>query len=225
MATSTQPSSVPAKYDERTIVNFPNQVTTARLGLSIVLFVVLHVARMSDHAAWYWIGFWLFLVTVSTDWLDGFWARRYGQITILGRMLDPFVDKVVICGTYIFLAADPNSGLAAWMAVVVLGRELLVTALRSFLEQQGADFSAAISGKLKFILQCAAAGASLYWLSYQPTVAPLEKHIVLPESGVFVTGPMWVQWTVVICVWSMIGITVYSGYAYVKAAIALIRRM
>lgn len=225
MATSTQPTSAPAKYDERTIVNFPNQVTAARLGLSIVLFIVLHVARMPDHPAWYWIGFWLFLVTVSTDWLDGFWARRYGQITILGRMLDPFVDKVVICGTYIFLAADPSSGLMAWMAVVVLGRELLVTALRSFLEQQGADFSAAISGKLKFILQCAAAAASLYWLSYQPTIAPLEKHIALPESGTFVTGPTWVQWTVVISVWSMIAITIYSGYAYVKAAIALIRRM
>src|SRR5438045_6341119 len=86
-----------AKYDERTIVNFPNQVTTIRLGLSIVLFVLLQFQL-------YWASFWLFIVTAGTDWLDGFWARRYGQITILGRMLDPFVDKVVICGTYIFLA-------------------------------------------------------------------------------------------------------------------------
>src|SRR5262249_4379531 len=118
--------------------------------------------------------------------------------------------------------ADPNSGLMAWMAVLVLGRELLVTALRSFMEQQGADFSASISGKLKFILQCTAAGASLFWLSYQPIHAPLVK---MPEAAnLFATGPMWVQWTVVISVWSMIAITIYSGYAYVWAAIALIRR-
>jgi CDP-diacylglycerol--glycerol-3-phosphate 3-phosphatidyltransferase len=217
MPTSTQPSSGAAKkYDERTIVNFPNEVTTIRLGLSIVLFVLLQFQ-------WYWAGFWLFIVTAGTDWLDGFWARRYGQITILGRMLDPFVDKVVICGTYIFLAADPRSGLWPWMAVLVLGRELLVTALRSFLEQQGADFSASISGKLKFILQCAAVGASLFWLSYNPSHAPLTNTDA--ASAAAVTGPVWVQWTVVICVWSMIAMTIYSGYAYVMAAIQLIRRM
>lgn len=215
MSISTQPSPSTAKYDERTIVNFPNEVTTVRLGLSIVLFVLLHFQ-------WYWAGFWLFLVTVGTDWLDGFWARRYGQITILGRMLDPFVDKVVICGTYIFLAADPNSGLRAWMAVLVLGRELLVTALRSFLEQQGADFSAAVSGKLKFILQCTAAAASLCWLSYSPSHQPLAS---VDGNLAAATGPAWVQWIVVISVWSMIAITVYSGYAYVMAAIRLIRRM
>lgn len=208
MSTTSQPPTRPAKYDERTIVNFPNQVTTIRLILSIVLFVFLHFH-------WYWAGFWLFLLAAGTDWLDGFWARRYGQITILGRMLDPFVDKVIICGTYIFLAADPNSGLAAWMAVLVLGRELLVTALRSFLEQQGADFSAAISGKLKFILQCFAVEASLFWLSYQPAHPP----------AAFGKDSDWIQSTVVVSVWSMIAITIYSGYAYVLAALKLIRRM
>jgi CDP-diacylglycerol--glycerol-3-phosphate 3-phosphatidyltransferase len=217
MATSTQTSTAAGqKYDERTIVNFPNQVTTARLALSIVLFVLLHFQQ-------YWAGFWLFLITAGTDWLDGFWARRYGQITILGRMLDPFVDKVVICGTYIFLAADPNSGLLPWMAVLVLGRELLVTALRSFLEQQGADFSASISGKLKFILQCMAVAASLFWLSYHPGHAPLgaTSENLAAAAG----GPVWIEWTVVISVWSMIAMTIYSGYAYVMAAIQLIRRM
>ena len=206
MSVSTQ-TPAGTKYDERTIVNFPNQVTTARLILAIVLFVLLHFHQ-------YMAGFVLFLIAAGTDWLDGFWARRYGQITILGRMLDPFVDKVIIVGTYIFLAADPNSGLAAWMAVVVLGRELLVTALRSFLEQQGADFSAALSGKLKFILQCLAAAASLYWLSHDqgpPRVPPVAE-------------PAWEQWFVVVSVWSMIAITVYSGYDYVVAALRLIRR-
>jgi CDP-diacylglycerol---glycerol-3-phosphate 3-phosphatidyltransferase len=206
---STTTDTRPKKYDEKTIVNFPNQVTTIRLMLSIALFVLLHFQ-------FYFAGFWLFLIAAGTDWLDGFWARRYGQITILGRMLDPFVDKVIICGTYIFLAAAPHSGLVAWMAVLVLGRELLVTALRSFLEQQGADFSASISGKAKFILQCAAASASLWWLSYgvphPPQIPPGNEHA-------------FEQYFTVIAIWSMIAITIYSGYAYVRAAIALIRRM
>src|SRR5262245_40106557 len=208
MATVTQQPAT-AKYDERTIVNFPNQVTTVRLVLAIVLFVLLHFR-------FYGVGFWLFLIAAGTDWLDGFWARRYGQITILGRMLDPFVDKVIIVGTYIFLAAAPHSGMAAWMAVLVLGRELLVTALRSFLEQQGADFSAALSGKLKFILQCTAAGASLFWLSYHPGLSP-----AIPANE---AGPGWVQIVAVISIWSMIAVTIYSGYDYVRAAIRLIRR-
>ncbi|HZZ30032.1 MAG TPA: CDP-diacylglycerol--glycerol-3-phosphate 3-phosphatidyltransferase [Pirellulales bacterium] len=216
MSIASQPP-VPTKYDERTIVNFPNEVTTIRLALSVVLFVLLHFH-------WYWAGFWLFLLAAGTDWLDGFWARRYGQITILGRMLDPFVDKVIICGTYIFLAADHQSGLQAWMAVLVLGRELLVTALRSFFEQHGSDFSAAISGKLKFILQCTAVGASLFWLSYQPPVAPTIPPTML-AGDIGIEAHEWVQYIVVISVWSMIAITIYSGYAYVRAAIGLIRGM
>ena len=91
----------------------------------------------------------MFVVAAGTDWLDGYWARKYGQVTNLGRILDPFVDKIIICGTFIFLAAVPDSGVQAWMAVVIVGRELLVTALRSYLEGEGADFSASMSGKLK----------------------------------------------------------------------------
>ena len=107
-----------------------------------------------------------------------------------------------------FLAADPSSGLLPWMAVLVLGRELLVTALRSFLEQQGADFSASISGKLKFILQCTAVCASLWWLSYYrpagvavpPTIPPTESVTVAPDTQL--AYPAWVQYTVVVAVWS-----------------------
>ena len=49
----------------------------------------------------------LFAIAAGTDWVDGFWARRYGQITQLGRILDPFADKIIICGTFTFLAAVP----------------------------------------------------------------------------------------------------------------------
>jgi CDP-diacylglycerol--glycerol-3-phosphate 3-phosphatidyltransferase len=93
------------------------------------------------------------------------------------------------------------------MAVVVVGRELLVTALRSFLEQQGADFSATLSGKLKMVLQCLAAAVSLYALSYGTLVRP-----------------QWLQTTLVISIWSAVALTVISGVAYVFAAIKLLRQ-
>ena len=65
----------------------------------------------------------LFVIAAGTDWLDGYFARKYGQVTTLGRILDPFADKVIVCGTFIFLAAIPDMqqvpwGLRAWMVVV-----------------------------------------------------------------------------------------------------------
>ncbi len=135
---------------QQPLFNVPNQLTAARLLLSIVLFVLIALH-------YYLAALVVFVVAAGTDWLDGFWARRYGQVTNLGRILDPFVDKIIICGTFIFLVAEPASGVAAWMAVVLVGRELLVTALRSYLEGEGADFSASMSGKLKMVVQCLAA--------------------------------------------------------------------
>ena len=184
------------------VFNVPNQLTSLRLVLSIVLFCFIGLGYFRT-------GLILFLTAAGTDWLDGYWARKYGQVTVLGRILDPFVDKVIICGTYIFLAAEPNSGVQPWMVVVIVGRELLVTALRGFLEGEGADFSAAMSGKLKFVLQCAAASLSLYALHLVRTVGQ-----PVPET---------LAWFLLIAVWSAVALTVYSGVIYIVAAVRLIR--
>jgi CDP-diacylglycerol--glycerol-3-phosphate 3-phosphatidyltransferase len=197
MSVSTQETK--STYDPRTVFNVPNQLTSIRLVLAIVLFALIAYQ-------YYLLGMWVFIVAAGTDWIDGYYARRYNQVTTLGRILDPFVDKIIICGTFISLAGVEGSGLTRAMAVVVVGRELLVTALRSFLEQQGADFSATLSGKLKMVLQCIAAVASLYALSYNP---------LLP--------PGWLQTTLVVSVWSAVALTVISGIAYVFAAIKLLR--
>jgi CDP-diacylglycerol--glycerol-3-phosphate 3-phosphatidyltransferase len=143
----------------------------------------------------------VFFVAASTDWIDGYWARRYGQVTKLGRVFDPFVDKFLICGVFILLAAEPGSGIQAWMAVVVVGRELLVTALRSFIEQSGGDFSARMSGKLKMVFQCAAVIVSLIVLVWGPDASPV-----------------WLQWTLLATVWLAVLSTVQSGVGYVVAA-------
>lgn len=197
---SKAPSSV--KPRERSL-NVPNAITFARLLLSFVLFALIQSNR-----AWLWATG-LFVFAVATDVLDGYIARRYQLITQLGRILDPFVDKFITSGTFLFLLPHPQSGVTPWMVVIVLGREMLVTSLRGFLETQGADFSASASGKLKMFLQCAAATVSL--LSMEPACAawsiaglsfPLARDILL---------------------WLMVAVTVWSGVDYVRRAIQILR--
>ena len=185
--------------------NVPNQLSGLRLALSIAMFVLIGLE-------YYLASTVVFLLAASTDWIDGYWARKYGQVTVLGRILDPFVDKIIICGTFIFLVAVPASGVTAWMAVVIVGRELMVTALRNFLEGEGADFSATMSGKLKMVVQCAAAVLALYSLTYSHGTGPAAA----PESL------LWLRW---ISLLAAIGLTVYSGVEYILRAIWLLRRL
>jgi CDP-diacylglycerol--glycerol-3-phosphate 3-phosphatidyltransferase len=150
----------------------------------------------------------VFVIAAGTDWIDGYYARRFNQVTKVGRMLDPFVDKVIICGAYIMLAAEQLDagqwyGITGWMAVVVMGREMLVTALRSSIEQAGGDFSAKWSGKWKMVFQCIAVGAAMVCLMYGQS------------SGIV---PQWLQWTMFVSAWIAVLITVYSGVEYVVAA-------
>ena len=105
--------------------------------------------------------------------------------------------------------AEVPWGLRAWMVVVIVGRELLVTALRSFIEDRGSDFSAKMSGKLKMVLQCVAAGVCLFYLSYET-----------PQAR---DAAAWCWWLMVVSVWSAVILTVYSGVVYVYVAIKLLR--
>ena len=127
---------------------------------------------------------------------------------MVGRIFDPFVDKVIICGAFIFLVGSDHSGIAPWMAVVVTARELLVTALRSFFEQHGTDFSAKMAGKLKMVLQCVAVLASLYLLA---TIGDEPPTVGLAR-------------TVQIILWATILLTLYSGAEYVLAAWRLAKK-
>jgi CDP-diacylglycerol--glycerol-3-phosphate 3-phosphatidyltransferase len=212
-STSSPPRSMPSTK----VLNVPNQLTIARLVLSIVCFGFL----MADS---YLVALVLFVLAAGTDWIDGFWARRYGQITKLGRILDPFADKIIICGTFIFLAAVPHtvtsgssSEIAAWMAVVVVGREILVTALRSFFEEQGIDFSAKWAGKWKMVFQCLAVGFSLgrlWYYGFDPSVPP-DWATVPPE---------WTTWSLRLLAWIAIVMTIYSGWEYVQAALRMLKK-
>lgn len=198
---STQPQNQPAA------LNVPNTLSAIRLILAclVVALVPLH---------FYLASFILFVVAASTDWLDGWYARRYQQVTQLGRILDPFCDKIIICGTFIVLAVEMNSfpwyaKIAGWMAVLVVGRELLVTALRSSIEASGGDFSAKMSGKLKMVFQCLAAGAAFVALLYNDSSS---------QNPTLVNVPLWVVGCLIVFVWLALILTVYSGVIYVTAA-------
>src|SRR5260370_39974454 len=117
------------------VFNLPNQLTASRLVLGIILFILI------EHKEWLWcIG--VFALAAFTDWLDGYIARRQGLTSTLGRNLDPLVDKVVVCGAYIFLLQHTESGLTPWMVVVVVARELIITGLRGFVGNLGPPFGA-----------------------------------------------------------------------------------
>src|SRR5207253_2194158 len=131
------------------VFNLPNQLTAARFLLAIVLFVLIELEQ--------WIVcIVVFALAAVTDWLDGYLARKQGLVSTLGRNLDPLVDKVVVCGAYIFLQPVPGAALAPWMVTVVVARELIITGLRSFMENRGATFGADWLGKIKMVLQCGA---------------------------------------------------------------------
>lgn len=133
------------------LFNLPNQLTGMRFLLSFVLFYLISQEL--------WLASLLvFIFAAFTDWLDGHLARTQNMQSSLGRNLDPLVDKVLICGTFIFLIpiGTKEGWLPPWMVTVVVARELLITGLRNFIEQKGVSFGADFLGKAKMILQCAA---------------------------------------------------------------------
>ena len=118
------------KSQPQPIFNVPNQLTALRLLLAVVLFVLIALQYFLASLI-------VFIIAAGTDWLDGFWARKYGQVTNLGRILDPFVDKIIVCGTFIFLVAVPESGVQAWMAVVIVGRASAVLGVQDAFRSRG----------------------------------------------------------------------------------------
>lgn len=187
---------MPSSHSE--IFNIPNALSFARLPLAIVLFACI------VHDAWL-AGLVVFVLASITDWADGWWARKYGPLTVVGRNLDPMTDKVLVCGTFIYMITK-NVGIEEWMAVLVVSRELIVTGIRGIVEATGRKFGADWFGKLKMILQCAVIIGVLLiqWLSSIPSMVEI-KALLEPIQNVLL--------------WAMLLATLGSGLQYcVKAA-------
>lgn len=153
---------------------WPNRITAIRFAGALVLFTIfawlaeVDTASIAEHRGIVATSFWLFVLVAATDFLDGYLARRDKHITAFGRIADPFTDKVLILGAMIFQATMPWSRewLPAWMVVVILAREFLVTGIRGYVESEGGEFPADRFGKIKMIVQCCAVGAILWLRAY-----------------------------------------------------------
>ena len=132
-------------------MNLPNALTLGRIFLIPFVVVVLLTTRIANWAFW---GAGLFLGAAVTDLLDGYLARRRGQVTTLGRLLDPIADKLLISSALISLV---QLGMApAWMVVIIIGREFAVSGLRSIAAHEGFSIDVSRLGKGKMVAQVAA---------------------------------------------------------------------
>ncbi len=188
-----------------------NRITIARGGVAAVLCVVLHLLATGDHhdRSLWTVAFVLFVVGAVTDALDGWIARHRGEVSIFGRIADPFVDKILILGSGIFLVSIPgiSSVLPAWVVAAILAREMLVTALRGAIEGRGVNFQAGPWGKIKMILQCAAIGGVIL---YGAGIAWVATRVV---------GELTI---VHLVVYATAGVTILSGIEYAVRAYRLL---
>ena len=191
-------------------INLPNQITIGRLFLAIIFILLLACFDVRQREEGLWMldaAFVLFVVAAATDWLDGYLARKQNQVTSFGRILDPFVDKILVIGAFVLLLGrgfhndngENVTGLRAWMVVVIIARELLVSGLRGFSESQGQAYGANWWGKIKMILQSICVG----WI-----IASVGR---LQDVG-------WIREGRPVMIWTMVIFTAASVVAYLVAS-------
>jgi CDP-diacylglycerol--glycerol-3-phosphate 3-phosphatidyltransferase len=182
-----------------------NKITLARFLFSLVGFAT----------AWFWqnqallvVSYVIFLAVAFSDALDGWAARRYGEITEIGRIADPMVDKISVCGVLILTQRIPviEQLVPAWIIVVIVVREFVVSGIRAAAEAKGIPFPANIWGKVKAFLQMVLAGATLMYPAHQATQAAA-----------------WCRWFVVISGWAAAAATVVSGAIYAREAVKVLK--
>ena len=176
------------------IWTIPNILSLGRLASTGFILWAIDTARWETAIV-------IFLLAAISDWVDGYIARRFQQSTVLGRQLDPLVDKITVIAVLIHLAAINTSGVRPWMVSLILARELIIQALRSHLEAASVGFGAKMAGKLKMAAQCFAIIAVLWVLrSGGPTIQP---EMALVRDAL---------------IWASLALTIYSGGAYLVRA-------
>lgn len=191
--------------------SIPNALTVGRLFLTAGFIAALSAYRTDDPIAWILpLSTALFVIAAITDALDGYLARRWNAVSPFGRVMDPLADKVLVLGAFILLAGPgfhsisdgQLTGVAPWMVVVILSREMLATSIRGVVESTGQPMPAVWSGKAKMILQaiCVPAVLVLIWL-------------VGGEGG------SWSRTAIRALVWITLLVTIISGWRYLMTTI------
>jgi len=169
-------------------LNLPNALTLSRIFIVPLLVVVLLTKYPSD-----WlgvpqqlIGLTLFVGASFTDWLDGYIARKRGQVSTLGILLDPIADKLLISAALVSLVE--NRVAPAWAIVVIIGREFAVSGLRSIASGRGIVISASAWGKAKMGTQIAAVSLLILALRHEAFALPGRIALWLVVAVALVSG-------------------------------------
>lgn len=203
----------------------PNLLTALRLLLTILFVLLLSAFRvplpdepiaLHQSPALLLTAAAIFIIAALTDALDGYLARRWNAVSVLGRVMDPFADKLLTLAAFILLASPSFSagsvqisGFAPWMVILILARELLITSLRAVAESRGADFSATLSGKLKMIAQSVAIPLVLLAVA-----AMIAKPFKGSDELIHLTS---------LTAWTVTLITAWSAVPYITRALRVLR--
>jgi len=196
-------------------LNLPNKITIGRFLASMVIFILLVFMDYQGDPGWIFplIAMLLFILVVSTDALDGYYARKLNQTSDFGRIADPVVDKIMICGTFILLSAT-NWGrglLPAWLVLLIVAREFLVTGIRGYIESRGIQFGANWAGKIKMISQSVAIPSVFLYQVIRGG---------FPDTAWAVSGAFNLSRVII---WISLLLTLYSGYIYVSKAAEILK--
>src|SRR5213082_3727615 len=203
----------------------PNILTLARICLTPVIALLPFIQG-------YWpkvIAFLIFLAAGASDVVDGYLARRRNEVSELGQLLDPVADKLLLFAMLIpifWLTRHPTilygipwwGSLPVWVALLLVGREILITAFRFFAKRRGVVIPAAGAGKLKAVVQNVFIGATIAWFAWKDAIA--EMHL----AGTF--RNFWDQfhgWFVSVTLAGAIVLTVYSLLVYLYRYRALLK--
>ncbi len=194
-------------------VNLPNAITFSRL----VMTAAFVVAVSQDTLTWHVAGLVLFVVAAISDFVDGWLARKLGQVTPLGKLMDPLVDKILVSAAFIFLTEQ--SLCPVWVTALIIGREFLVTGLRQIAIEAGQVLAADNLGKWKTTFQLAYLITGLIWLTGEqarelPSAAEWLCNHARPacEGG-------WLQ---PLFLWAAVALTVISGWNYLWSSRGLL---
>jgi len=189
------------------ILNLPNILTMTRIA-AIPLLAVLLMSPSQPAGLWATV---VFSLASITDWLDGYLARRMGIVTIFGKFLDPIADKLIVMAALIMIL--PYGRVPAWMVLVILGREIIITGLRGIASSEGIVIQASDLGKFKTIFQLVAIIGLLLHYDYNWLFGIEHQwvHVNMHNVGMFF-------------LWIATLLTVWSGVDYLARFIRIIAR-
>jgi cardiolipin synthase len=178
----------------------PNLLTYARIAAVPVIAACLFVYAIFDGNFWLrWAALGIFVAAALTDLVDGWYARRFGQLSTLGRMLDPIADKLLVGISLLMLAADGTiKGWSLWAAIIILCREILVSGLREYLAELRVSVPVSQLGKWKTFMQLLAIGFLL---------AGEAGDQIFPQTTIIGLSLLWVSAI----------LTLYTGFDYFRA--------